>query len=103
MFAVPKRLGTSGLEWLKIHVASIFGHDKKPFDERLEWTNNQMSMIQRIADDPLNPETMPFWVSTEKPWQVGRVQQSSEMSAGFGELYGAQLCNCNSRPKQLPL
>ena len=37
MFDVAKPLGPNGLNWLKIHLANLFGHNKITHMERVAW------------------------------------------------------------------
>lgn len=45
----------SGMNYLKIDVASNFGLDKKTWDERIAWTNTNMDKLEELvhkADEP---------------------------------------------------
>lgn len=70
VFAEPKRLGASGLRWLKIHVAGLFGHDKKTLQEREAWTTSHLHVFSAVAKDPLSASSMDFWCGADKPWQA---------------------------------
>ena len=39
--------------WLAIQVANCAGKDKLPLDERVAWAHDNVSLIRRIAEDPL--------------------------------------------------
>ncbi len=52
MFANPVKQTPSGIKWLKIHLANLFDQDKTSFDERVQWVDANMPMLQRINDDP---------------------------------------------------
>lgn len=62
-----KRLGSEGLEWLKIHLANLYGMDKRPFEERVEFANSHMDEIKDSAENPLNGQG--WWKKADKPWQ----------------------------------
>jgi DNA-directed RNA polymerase len=65
-FARGCKLGASGLRWLLIHAANMHGEDKISFDEREQWTLDNMALIHNTA-------TLPFehreWMKADKPWQ----------------------------------
>jgi len=54
-------------EWLAFQVATTYGLDKAPMDERLEWVTHNHRLISQIAQDPL--ETISEWETAEEPWQ----------------------------------
>lgn len=68
-FAEGRPLGTSGLRWLKIHVANLYagGVDKLPYDGRVSFTENHMDDIFDSADRPL--EGKRWWLGAEDPFQ----------------------------------
>ena len=53
--------------WLAFQVATTFGLDKAPMDERLTWVHDNTDLITRIATDPI--DSLPEWENTEEPWQ----------------------------------
>lgn len=53
-FAEGKRLGKRGLFWLKVHIANCCGYDKKDFNIREKWTEDNWGFIQEFINDPLN-------------------------------------------------
>ena len=53
--------------WLAFQVATTYGLDKAPMQERLEWVANNISLISKVATDPL--EYLPEWEVAEEPWQ----------------------------------
>lgn len=53
MFAEAKPLGERGLQWLKIHLANLYGFDKGSFDERAEFVTKHLSDIYDSAERPL--------------------------------------------------
>lgn len=54
-------------EWLAFQVATTYGLDKKPLQERLEWVNHHHELIARIATDPIG--CLPEWEAADEPWQ----------------------------------
>ena len=62
-FAEPVKQTERGLYWVKVHVANMFDQDKLSFDERVQWVNDNMAMLQRINDDPYDNRE---WVSDKK-------------------------------------
>lgn len=53
-FAEAKPLGESGLRWLKIHLANLYGYDKGTFDERVNFIHEHLEDVYDSADNPLN-------------------------------------------------
>jgi DNA-directed RNA polymerase len=49
---VPVSAGNHGDDWLAIHTANVWGKDKLPMPERIEWTRSQWDRFEKIADDP---------------------------------------------------
>ncbi|EJD05121.1 DNA/RNA polymerase [Fomitiporia mediterranea MF3/22] len=66
-FAEKKPLGTSGLRWLKIHLANLSGFDKGSFEERVQFVTDHMADIIDSAERPL--EGNQWWVKADDPWQ----------------------------------
>jgi DNA-directed RNA polymerase len=52
--------------WLAFQVATTYGLDKAPMDERIQWTNQNHEFLSRIAIDPEG--TIPEWSEVEEPW-----------------------------------
>lgn len=53
-------------EWLAFQVATSYGLDKATMRERQEWVQENLSLISRIAEDPI--DTLPEWEAAEEPW-----------------------------------
>ena len=51
--------------WLAFHVATTYGLDKETMAARVEWTRANLSLIKRIADDPLQNHE---WREADEPW-----------------------------------
>ena len=65
-FAEGVPMGESGLFWLAVHGANVWGEDKLTYEDRVEWIQNHEEMIIRIVDDPLSNRE---WLEADKPWQ----------------------------------
>ncbi|MCJ1472326.1 DNA-directed RNA polymerase [Lambiella insularis] len=66
-FGKGKELGESGLAWLKIHLANVFGYDKASFQERRDFAMNHLKDVYDSASNPLKGER--WWLKAEAPWQ----------------------------------
>jgi len=53
-FAEKKPLGLTGLKWLKIHMATVYGYDKMSFEERARFSREHEADIFDSADRPLD-------------------------------------------------
>ena len=67
LFAEARPLGASGLRWLKIHLANLYGYDKGSFEERLQFVQNNLDEIFDSAEKPL--EGRQWWMKADDPWQ----------------------------------
>lgn len=68
MFWFAKPLGPNGFNWLKYQLAGVYGKDKLPMTERVEFIDNNRDLIVDSAENPLNGKM--WWKSGEKPWQT---------------------------------
>ncbi|CAI5758891.1 unnamed protein product [Candida verbasci] len=68
LFWDGKELGESGLKWLKIHLANVYGFDKAPFQEREKFVDDNLQNIFNSANDPLAENA--WWKKADKPWQT---------------------------------
>jgi DNA-directed RNA polymerase len=66
-FANGKELGTVGLQWLKVHLANLFGYDKASLQEREQFSMDHLSDIYDSATNPLTGQR--WWTKAEDPWQ----------------------------------
>jgi len=66
-FGKGKELGESGLKWIKIHLANVFGFDKASLREREEFADKHIREIYDSVDNPLNGGR--WWLNAEDPWQ----------------------------------
>lgn len=67
MFGEGKELGESGMKWLKIHLANVFGFDKASLSEREAFAVKHMADIYDSASNPL--EGNRWWLTADDPWQ----------------------------------
>ena len=68
VFAKGKELGEKGLWWLKVHLATVAGHDKASMAERLQFTMDHLDDIYDSARDPLGGRR--WWLQAEDAWQT---------------------------------
>lgn len=70
-FWYGKRLGQSGLRWLKVHIANMFGVDKLTEDSKVAFTERHLDEIRLSAQDPLpNSGENRWWMTGENPFQL---------------------------------
>ena len=70
-FAEAKPLGESGVKFLKIHIANVFGQDKKSFDDRIQWVDDNHEMLLDSGLYPMDGQR--FWQEADggdNPWQA---------------------------------
>lgn len=53
LFGKGKRLGESGVRWLKIHTANLMGKDKASIPDKLAFLEQNLDLIHKFAADPL--------------------------------------------------
>ncbi len=66
-FANESAITLEAKDWLSFQVATTYGLDKATRDERREWTNNNHSLIERVALKPIN--SIGDWENAAEPWQ----------------------------------
>ena len=69
LFKEGKPIGDEGLYWLAIHLANCGDVDKvskRPFDERLQWVNDNLERILDVAADPQG--TVDWWCNVDSPF-----------------------------------
>lgn len=54
LFGQGKKLGSSGLKWLKIHTANLMGKDKAPLQDKIIFIDENIEKIHRFAANPLS-------------------------------------------------
>jgi len=67
MFDEKKKLGAQGLHWVKIHLANLYGEDKRTFDGRIDFVEESMADIIDSVDNPLDGKQ--WWLGADEPWQ----------------------------------
>jgi DNA-directed RNA polymerase len=71
LFADGQPIGEDGLRWLKIHAANCGGFDKidkKPLDERVKWTDENLSKLLKCAGTPKDCQSVQFWTKAKTPF-----------------------------------
>ena len=53
LFTEGKKLGKTGVKWLKIHLANKMGMDKSSFDDRIAYVESIMNIVKNCAEDPI--------------------------------------------------
>ncbi|KAI0199230.1 DNA-directed RNA polymerase [Astrocystis sublimbata] len=66
-FANGRELGETGLRWLKVQLANVFGYDKASLDEREAFADNHIEKIYDSCTNPLTGER--WWLKAEDQWQ----------------------------------
>lgn len=66
-FGKGKELGATGLKWLKVHLANVFGFDKASLSERANFADKHVADIYDSAMNPLKGAR--WWLKAEDPWQ----------------------------------
>lgn len=61
-------LGETGPAWLAIHIANLFGVDKVPFEERIDWVMANHDAIMDSAESPLDGQR--FWATADSPYSA---------------------------------
>ena len=61
MFANAVEQTEEGLYWQKIYLANLFGMDKIPFEDRIEWVDKHWHIFERINNDPYSEH---FWIDS---------------------------------------
>jgi DNA-directed RNA polymerase len=72
-FADGEVLNETGVKWLKWNVATTYAQkvngralDKSPFNVRVQWTEDNIELIQAVAKDPIN--SMSVWKTADSPF-----------------------------------
>lgn len=108
-FAEGRPLGSSGLHWLKIHLANLFagGVDKLSHEGRITFTENHLDDIFDSADRPL--EGKRWWLNAEDPFQflaacinLSEALRSSSPETTISHIPVHQVY-CHSMPPKLAL
>lgn len=92
LFAEGKPLGTSGLDWLKLHLVNLTGLKKTAsFEDRLAFCNEMLSEIEDSANQPLNGRR--WWAQAKHPWQTlaACMELTSALQSANQQLYVCHL------------
>jgi len=46
-------IGVEGIKWLKIHLANLCGEDKRSFEDRVKWVDENFDKVKDSAEKPL--------------------------------------------------
>lgn len=68
-FAEGRPLRKTGVYWLKIHLANLYGGvvKKLSYDQRVAFVENHLNEVLDSADNPLNGNC--WWLKAEDPFQ----------------------------------
>ena len=66
-FSNESYITEEGEKWLAFQCATTYGLDKATMTERLSWTNENIPLITRVAEDPIN--NLGDWEAADEPWQ----------------------------------
>lgn len=103
-----KPLGERGLYWMKWHIATCYGFDKKLPDERVAWTEERLDALREFARDPFTctdfHDADAFWcmlaacidldkaLSSEDPLQYrSRIPVAKDATNSGGQHFSAML------------
>jgi DNA-directed RNA polymerase len=66
-FGNGRHLTDIGVFWLKIHISNTYGNDKLSYEDRIEWVDNNLSTIIKVANDPMG--NLKDWVWVDSPYE----------------------------------
>jgi DNA-directed RNA polymerase len=66
-FAEGVELGDSGVYWLAIQGANVYGVDKVAYADRVKWIKEHEPIIREVIKDPISNRG--FWAEADKPYQ----------------------------------
>lgn len=66
-FAEARALGPTGLDWLQVHLANLYGGGKMSLTERRAFVQQHMDEVFDSADDPLGGRQ--WWMGADEPFQ----------------------------------
>ena len=66
-FADGSHVTPEAESWLAFQVATTYGLDKSPMQERLQWVKDNLTLITQVATNPLG--SLSEWEAAEEPWQ----------------------------------
>lgn len=65
-FSNGEPLEDTGLKWLEIHGANVWGYDKESYDDRRSWVQSHKDEFKLYANDPIEYQG---WAEADKPFQ----------------------------------
>jgi DNA-directed RNA polymerase len=66
-FSNESVITVKGIEWLSFQCATTYGLDKATWEERLQWTRDNLFTVTAVAEDPIDNKGL--WEIAEEPWQ----------------------------------
>ena len=66
-FAEESFMTPEAEDWLAFQVATTYGLDKAPIEERLDWVKDNHKLITTVSLDPIG--TISEWEAADEPWQ----------------------------------
>jgi DNA-directed RNA polymerase len=66
VFAEGSYMSFEAEGWLAFQVATSYGLDKATMEERLQWVDDNITLISRVALDPIG--NLSEWETAEEPW-----------------------------------
>lgn len=60
-------LDKTGVFWLQVHIANVYGKDKLEYDGRIEWFTLNHDLIKRVGKDPMS--NLADWVWCDSPFE----------------------------------
>lgn len=90
--AHAKPIGERGYQWILIHAANCYGHDKLSYNQRIQWaTENERRMIDTAAD----PRGDTWWMDADggkSPWRfLAACREIAEVHHGGGTNFESGL------------
>ena len=91
MFDKKKALGKDGLKWMKVHLANLFGNNKIPHSERIQWTDDHMEQVREAVATPLDGTR--WWADADEPFQALAlcIELVAAIDSGCPETYMSRL------------
>lgn len=79
----------TGWQYLLIDIANQYGHDKKLFDERIQWTNAHLDTLEDLAEEA---ENKPLYIKAVQALRQAQAKQPIGHLVGFdGVCSGIQI------------
>ena len=105
VFDEAKPLGESGLWWLKVQLANLYGMDKLSLADRVKWADERIAegTVARVDAKPTQEQSMEWWKASDNPVQtlalIFELQRALEAPDPAAHLSRASVhmdgsCNC---------